>query len=351
VPFPARSLDTGWKPVLRFRRSMITSIILNVCGPIIVLIGIGALLRWKFELDMTTLSKLNIYFTVPGFIFYMVTTSKLGFGDMGGIVTITVTQMATLGILVYGFGTMFRVNPKTLSAIALAVIFYNSGNYGLPLADLAYPSIADSDSTRTGASVQAFVLMTQNLMTFTAGLVIASAAQHGFKLGSLKKVLRLPMLPALGCGILGKLWIGSGHALPIVIMKPAQYIAEALVPLALVTLGAQLASQPKWPRWKPVGLVMLLRLGFGPIQMAGILWAFHCYGWRPMDLWDRQGWPAQLLILTAAVPTAVNTLLLTLELGGDVALAADCVFWTTITSCISIPIWLYVIWWWFGVAG
>src|SRR5204863_333617 len=116
------------------RCSMITAIILNVCGPIIVLIGIGALLRWKFELDMTTLSKLNIYFTVPGFIFYMVATSKLGFGDMGGIVTITVTQMATLGVLVYGVGTMFRVNRKMLSAIALAVIFYNSGNYGLPLA-------------------------------------------------------------------------------------------------------------------------------------------------------------------------------------------------------------------------
>jgi predicted permease len=326
---------------------MVTQILFDVVGPIIVLIGIGAALRWKFEIDMPTLSKLNIYFAVPGFIFYKVATSALGFADMGGIVGITVVQMATLGILVYGVGTLFKVNPKTLSAIALAVIFYNSGNYGLPLADLAYPThaAADAGSPRSGAAVQAFVLMTQNLMTFTVGLVIASAAQHGFQFSALKRVLRLPMIPALAAGIAAKLYTGHGGEIPLIVLKPAEYIADALVPLALITLGAQLATNPKWPRWKPVGVVMLLRLGFGPIQMAGILFLFSKIGWAPMNLWDKQVWPAQLLILTAAVPTAVNTLLLTLELEGDVALAADCVFWTTIVSCLTIPIWLWVIWW------
>jgi predicted permease len=56
-----------------------------------------------------------------------------------------------------------------------------------------------------------------------------------------------------------------------------------------------------------------------------------------MDLWP---WPAELLVLTASVPTAVNTLLLTLELGGDAQLSADCVFWTTVCSCVTITGWL-----------
>jgi len=51
------------------------------------------------------------------------------------------------------------------------------------------------------------------------------------------------------------------------------------------------------------------------------------------------------LILTASVPTAVNTLLLTLELGGDADLAADTVFWSTIFSCFTITGWLIVIRW------
>ena len=117
-------------------------------------------------------------------------------------------------------------------------------------------------------------------------------------------------------------------------------IAVGLIPLALVTLGAQLASNPRWPRWKPVGLVLFLRLIAGPIQMAALLWLLHKTGPQPMDLWP---WPAELLILTASVPTAVNTLLLTLEIGGDADLAADCVFWTTVVSCVTITGWLILL--------
>jgi predicted permease len=86
----------------------------------------------------------------------------------------------------------------------------------------------------------------------------------------------------------------------------------------------------------------VLRLIFGPIQMAGLLWMFHQLDVKVLDLWP---WPAELLILTASVPTAVNTLLLTLELGGDADLAADTVFWSTVLSCFTITGWLIVIRW------
>ena len=85
---------------------------------------------------------------------------------------------------------------------------------------------------------------------------------------------------------------------------------------------------------------MVLRLLFGPVQMAALLYGFHLLGWKATDLWP---WPAELLVLTAAVPTAINTLLLTLELDGDADLAADCVFWSTIFSCITITVWLVVL--------
>jgi predicted permease len=52
---------------------------------------------------------------------------------------------------------------------------------------------------------------------------------------------------------------------------------------------------------------------------------------------------AEMLVLTAGVPTAVNTLLVTLELDGDAELAADCVFWTTLVSCFTITAWLVAV--------
>jgi predicted permease len=256
----------------------------------------------------------------------------------------------TLGALVFAGGRALGVRHKTLAAVALASIFYNSGNYGLPLAELAYPGGAGVAGGKDGAAVQAFVLMTQNLLNFTVGLGIAASVHSGFAWRVVYRILRLPMFPALLAGVAAKMWLGgdSSRELPALIIKPAEYAAGTLVPLALATLGAQLAGRPRWPRWKPVGTVLVLRLLLGPVQMALLLWALQRVGWQPLDLWGSNGWPAELLILTAAVPTAVNTLLLTLELDGDADLAADCVFWTTICSCVTIPLWLYGIWWFFG---
>jgi predicted permease len=322
---------------------MILDILLNILAPILIMVALGSLLRWKFQIDLTTLSKLNIYLLVPGFIFDKVSTSTLSWAQMGGVVTVSIVQVVTLGLIVFGIGRMLGVSRKTLSAIALAVMFYNSGNYGLPLAELAFPGT--DGSNKNGAAVQSFVLMTQNLLGYTLGLAIAASGHPG-KLGSaLLQVFRMPALPALTAALLARWWLQSdpSHHLPIAFSKTAGYISDALVPMALATLGAQLASNPRWPRWKPVSLVLVLRLIFGPIQMALLLWGFSKLGYAALDFWHNDGWPAQLLILTAAVPSAVVTLLLTLEMSGDADLAADCVFWTTVFSCVTITLWLVII--------
>ena len=333
---------------------MLLRILLDVLAPILLMIGIGALLQWKFKIDLGTLSKLNLYLLVPGFVFDKVSNSTLSWAQMGGVVTISIVQVITLGLIVFGIGKLVGAGRKTLAAVALAVMFYNSGNYGLPLAELAFPARdaqhAGDAVAKDGGAVQAFVLMTQNILTYTLGLAIAAMAHPGGIGKSLVRIVRLPMIPVLAAALAARWWLQGdpSRELPIVIGKTASYIADALVPLALITLGAQLASNPRWPRWKPVSLVLLLRLGFGPVQMGLLLWGFHLLGWPALDLWGTTGWPAELLILTAGVPTAVGTLLLTLELDGDADLAADCVFWTTVFSCITIVLWLLALRLYFG---
>jgi predicted permease len=328
---------------------MILRILLDVLAPILVMIAVGAALNWRFKIDLGTLSKLNLYLLVPAFVFDKVSTSTLSWAQMGGVVTISIVQVVTLGLIIFGAGRLMRVNRKTLAAVALAVMFYNSGNYGLPLAELAFPQnstpAAGHAAAKDGGAVQVFVVMTQNILTYTLGLAIAAAAHPGGLGKSMLRIVRLPMLPTLAAALVARWWLhgDESRALPIFISKTASYLADGLVPIALITLGAQLASNPRWPRWRPVSLVCLLRHGFGPIQMALLLWGFHLIGWPALDLWGKTGWPAELLILTAGVPTAVGTLLLTLELDGDADLAADCVFWTTVFSCITIAIWLLVL--------
>jgi hypothetical protein len=312
---------------------MISRILLDILAPILLMVLLGAIMRWKYYLDLGTLSKLNLYLFVPAFIFHHLSTSALSWTDMGGIVGMTAIQVTLLGIIVWGIGKMLGVGRKTLAAVALAVMFHNSGNYGLPLAELAYQS--------PGAAAQTFVLVTQNILTYTVGLSIAALTGSGHIAQGIITLFRMPILPTLAAALLARWWIHQdpgNHQLPIFISKTAAYLSAGLIPVALVTLGAQLASHPRWPRWRPVCFVLFLRLIFAPLLMAAFLYLFHRLHWRFVQLWP---WPAELLILTAGTPTAVNTLLMTMELEGDTELAADCVFWTTVASCITITLWLF----------
>lgn len=313
----------------------IPAITVNILLPILVMIALGAWVHWQFKIDLATLGKLNIYLLVPAFVYQKVSISTLGWEQMGGVMVITTTQVAILGGIVWGLGRLLGVGRQTLAAIAIAVMFYNSGNYGLPLAELAYPG---ADPAKNGMAVQTFVMLSQNVLTFTVGLAIAAAAGTARWSEIISKILRMPVLYMLAAALLTRVYTGGDPAkLPVFIAKPTQYLADGFVSLALVTLGAQLAASPRWPRWRPVLFVIFLRLIFGPVQMMAMLYAFHLTGQHAVDLWR---WPAELLILTAAVPTAVNTLLITLEIGGDAELAADCVFWTTIVSVLTIACWL-----------
>jgi predicted permease len=357
---------------------MVRAILFDILAPILLLILLGVVMRRKFAVDIGTLSKLNIYLFVPAFIFDVVSRSKLSWAAMGGVMLVTALQVLALGVLVLVAGRLLRVHPKTLAAVALAVMFYNSGNYGLPLATLAFPAVTAHGTTaaaedgmtphrtgvdagaaglparphpptpspaaslRDGAAVQAFVVFSMNMLTFTVGLAIAAWAGSGSWTSGAWTFLRLPMLPVIVAALLARWWLGGApdRQLPIAIAATTRYLADGLVPLALVTLGAQLAHNPRWPRWRPLGLVLILRLLVGPLLMALMLYGFHRLGWPPLDLWP---WPAASLVLTAAVPTAVNTLLMVLEVGGEADLAADAVFWTTVGSCVTIPAWLVVV--------
>ena len=55
---------------------MITAILFDVLAPILILMGAGALLRWRFQIDLATLSKINIYLLAPAFVLFFLTAAS-----------------------------------------------------------------------------------------------------------------------------------------------------------------------------------------------------------------------------------------------------------------------------------
>ena len=96
---------------------LIADVLLTILAPILLMVLIGALLRWKLRIDVGTLGKLNIYLFVPVYVFEYVANSKLKWQEMAGIFGITVLQVLTLGILIWGIGRMLRIPRNTLAAM------------------------------------------------------------------------------------------------------------------------------------------------------------------------------------------------------------------------------------------
>ncbi len=214
-------------------------------------------------------------------------------------------------------------------------MFYNAGNFGLPLVTLAFGEKA--------AVVQVYVLVTMNVSTFTVGLFLAQSrgeapGSHG---RALLNVLRQPTLYAVLAGILCR-----NFHIPLVdrpvteltwIWQPAQLFAGGLIGFALVTLGVQMSQTKPAPFRAPLLSALGIRLLLGPLLAVGVSKVF---GFSPET--------SASLILAAGAPTAVNTALLTHEFGGDVSFATSAVYYSTLISMLTTTVILAVLKFWLG---
>jgi hypothetical protein len=297
----------------------------NVLVPILIIVGLGALLQRFCPVDMGSLSRLQIYLFVPTFLFYYVYTSTLTWNAMLGIAGAVILTKALLAAPLYVLLKRMRVRQETVAVVLLSSAIFNAGNFGIPVAVRAFGE--------AGGAVQALVVMVANLSLWGAGYsVVALMAGRSLKsvaIGYLK-------LPMVYCLLLAFALRGLHLTLPEPVVYSARLIANGLVPLALVTLGAQLSQQAasgrSWPQWRVVLPVVALKLLAMPAVMALVSLLLH--------LWP---WPGAMLIVAAAGPTAVNTLLLTIEQKGDIELAAECVFWTTLLSGITVTLILFLV--------
>lgn len=305
-------------------------IVRDVCLPILVLIGAGFAFDRRYKLDLETLVKLNIYLFVPAFIFVRVTQSTIGTSLGFRLVAFTTSMIASMAVLSLLVGRLRNYTPEQRKTLLLTSMFYNSGNFGIPLITLAFPDV--------GPGVQVFVLMTMNISTFSIGLMLASAQSCPagrsirFRIGP---VLKQPSIYAIIAAIILKTFnVPVQEA--IFVWKPAEFLADALIGLALVTLGVQLSQTRRSRCHGPLAWALAIRLVGGPLCAVGLTALFG---------FDKV--VTAVLILGATAPTAVNTALLAHEFRGDSQTAAAAVFYSTGLSFLSVGavlLWLRIAW-------
>lgn len=307
---------------------MFFQLFLNVCAPIFVIVGLGWVLDRKFRLNLETLVKLNLYLLVPAFIFTHVVSAELAGSEALKIIAFTLGTIAIMFAGSWLAARIFKMHGAQRQSLALATMFYNCGNYGLPLVTLAFGAGA--------AAVQIYVLATMNVSTYTIGLFLAqvqgdSPGSHRKALG---KVLRQPTIYALLAGVSCKA-LGLPIREIIWLWQPLDLLQSGLIGFALITLGVQMSQTKPAPFSAPLWSAISLRLVIAPLLAMPLALAL--------------GFPREVvasLVLAAAAPTAVNTALLAHEFGGDVSFATSAVYYSTLFSMLTTTLLLYALRFW-----
>ncbi|UVI31714.1 AEC family transporter [Paenibacillus spongiae] len=301
------------------------SILWNNVIPLSVMIALGVTLQRFFSLDIRTLSKLNFYLFSPAIIFRLLYTTEISLKIFGqtllyfGLFFILQYIVVELAVRLRGHQGGMR------GAMRNSVLFYNSANYAIPLNQFVF---AGNPFT---LSVQVIVMVMQALLPNTYGIYSVNAHKSSMKT-VIRTILALPVIYVIPVGLLLR---GCNITLPDPVVAPIDYLADAFIGTALITLGVQLGSM-KWTlsgtRLKDVWLSSFLRLIIGPLTAWFVVWMLGF-----------EGLLAQALILSSAVPTSLSSVLLAVEFDNEAEFSSQTVLVSTVLSVITVTLVIYAL--------
>ena len=298
---------------------MLIDILYTIMLPIFVLIGIGVLFDKLFHPNVRTLTRLTFYVITPAVLLDMTAGSNLQAGEILKISLYAIAHSAVMFVFATAFFSVRPLRDKR-ALLTCASMFYNAGNYGIPLMLLAFGD--------QGVSVIGIILMIQALVMFTAGVLILGDGETSLT-QSFTRFLKIPMIYAIIIGLaLRALHVELGGPVKIVL----DHLVGGFVPVSLVTLGIQLSQSQVGQDFGSISAAAGARLLLSPLVAAGLVLLLG---------FDQS--IAAVLVLGAGLPIAVNVYILAIEFDREPVFASLMVFWTTVMSAISIPLLLLLI--------
>jgi predicted permease len=300
---------------------LLVHILLNLIFPLFSLIGIGACFHRMFKFDMNTLSKLVTYFLLPAVGFVNIYTSQISGEVFLNIIGFLLLQSAVLMIVCHVGAKWLGLDKGRSAVFKNSVVLNNSGNYGISVSQLVF------QNNPIGLSIQIVVMVFQNVLTYSYGLLNSASARYRASQVGLE-ILKMPILYTLAAGfILRMLEIDLASYL----MKPIENASKAFTAVALFTLGAQVAYIKFHNLSKLLAASVMGRLILAPVLAFFII-----------ELLGLTGVTAQALLIASAVPSSRNSALFALEYNNHPEQASQAVLVSTILSCITVSVVVYL---------
>ncbi len=285
----------------------------NAVLPTFLLIALGAYADKFFpDISMETLSRLSVYYLIPALTFNALATTELTLSSAAFLALAYSLYLLVLGVIAYlGAGGL---NAERRRAVVVTTLFGNTGNMGLPITLFAYGQLGFD---------RAVVLLVVSLVAmFIAGPTMLVGGTT-FK-ARFRDALKLPPLWATIAGVLMNI---TGLSVPIGLERGVSLLGAAAIPIMLLSLGIQMRRSWVWEVGEEAIRTTVYRMLLGPLVAFAIAFLL---GLPELD--------RNVLILSAAMPTAVTMFVVAVEVKGDFRGVARSVVATTIVSVIAIMV-------------
>ena len=179
--------------------AQLATIFYRVVLPILLVAGAGYGLQKTLRLDITTLSNLHFYCVMPAMVFASIVGTELKGSQAAFFVFFGFACITVMGVLAYAITLAIRLRRDLRNATVMTAMMHNSGNFGIPLQNLAF---AGTGMSELAVSMQSFLLITQAIATFTVGILLAAGGKaRGTFRESLRQMGRFPALYAVAAGL------------------------------------------------------------------------------------------------------------------------------------------------------
>ncbi|ANC19147.1 transporter [Bacillus cereus] len=300
---------------------MFVFIILDVILPILILMLIGAILQRKFQFNLKQLSTLITYCLMPAAVFLNIYNISIETGLLLQIIYYLMLYSLSLIIVSYFISKTLKLEKGESAALKNSISLMNSGNYGLPVSQLIF------SHNPVGVSIQIFIVIFQNLLTYSYGIYNLLSATKTIG-GIIQSFLRLPVFHAL---VLGVLFQSFKIQIPNSILLPLNQLANGFVAIALILLGAQLSNIKLNFFHRVITWALIGRLLMGPLLALAVIYILNI-----------DGIVAQSLFIASSFPTSRNTSTIAMEYQIEPELHAQIVLFSTLFSIITVTVVIYL---------
>jgi malate permease and related proteins len=294
---------------------LLFQLFVNNILPSFIAIGLGVILARCMEMDLRAISRMALYILTPCLVFSSLIKSQVSGGDMTRVILFLVLITAGIGVLSWITARALRLSQVRENALLLSTMFSNAGNMGLSVLLFAFG--------QGGMDAGLIFYVGSALLNHTLAAYLASRGKNSIG----RSVLNMLKLPSLYAAIAAFALRGLNVTTPDFISKPVALVGNAAVPVLLLLLGMQLARTRIRGDLTLISIATFIKLVVTAALSIGLAGAM-----------GMTGLTRAVCVTEASMPSAVTTIMMSIEFEADPDFVTSVVFLSTLLSAVTLTL-------------